>query len=165
MNDHDPRSNIVHRDGVYELFVDSKPFLILGGQLAASSTSSAAYISRFWEKLRDTGANTIFAPVSWGVIEPVEASYDFSALDALIAQSNANGLRVVIQWFGSLKGDSTDSKLLPFHLVLSAIVRMLEMDCPFRPPSLSPKPGNFISLCCVSFSIWGPRILLELLKH
>lgn len=149
MDPRGPHSNIVFKDGVFHLSVDEKPFLILGGQLAASSTSSTAYISRLWEQLRDTGANTIFAPVSWGVIEPVETSYDFSALDALIAQSNANGLRVVIQWFGSLKGDPTDSKLLPFHLVLSAIVRMLEVDCPFRPPSLSPKPGNFISLCCV----------------
>ncbi|KAH0427139.1 glycoside hydrolase family 35 [Colletotrichum camelliae] len=104
-----PRSNIVFRDGVFYLCVDGKPFLILGGQLAASSTSSAAYIPGLLNKLADTGANTIFAPVSWGVIEPVEASYDFSALDALIAQSNANGLRVVIQWFGSLKGDSTDN--------------------------------------------------------
>ncbi|KAJ3961127.1 hypothetical protein N0V92_002181 [Colletotrichum tropicale] len=109
MDPRGPHSNIVFKDGVFHLSVDEKPFLILGGQLAASSTSSTAYISRLWEQLRDTGANTIFAPVSWGVIEPVEASYDFSALDALIAQSNASGLRVVIQWFGSLKVDPTDN--------------------------------------------------------
>lgn len=110
MDPHDRHINIVFTDGAYYLSIDKKPFLILGGQLAASSTTSAAYMSGMWNKLADTGANTVFAPISWDSVERHEGHFDFSIVDHIVLQARHHGIKVVLQWFGSLKGGQLDSK-------------------------------------------------------
>jgi hypothetical protein len=49
-----------------QLIVDGKPFLILGGELHNSSSSSLEYMKPIWDKLAGMGLNTVITPLSWG---------------------------------------------------------------------------------------------------
>jgi beta-galactosidase GanA len=45
--------------------------------------------------------NTVVAPVSWELIEPVEGRFDFASVDGLIRRARRHGMRLVLLWFGS----------------------------------------------------------------
>lgn len=77
--------------------------LILGGELGNSSASSAAYLAPHWPRLRQMHLNTVLAPVSWELIEPEEGEYRWESVDGLITSARANGLKLVLLWFGSWK--------------------------------------------------------------
>jgi len=85
------------------LIVDGKPFLILGGELGNSSSSSVDYMRPIWPKLVKLHLNTVLMPVYWELIEPQEGRYDFSLVDALINDARANKIRIVPLWFASWK--------------------------------------------------------------
>src|SRR5215467_4344802 len=53
-----------------QLVVDGKPFLILGGELGNSTSSSLEYMRPVWPKLAALNLNTVLAPVYWELIEP-----------------------------------------------------------------------------------------------
>jgi len=86
-----------------QLIVDGKPFLILGGELRNSSSSSLAYIKPVWPRLTAMHLNTVLTPVSWELIEPEEGKFDFAVVDGLIREARQNNLRLVLLWFGSWK--------------------------------------------------------------
>lgn len=86
-----------------QLIVDGKPFLILGGELRNSNTSSLAYLKLLLPKLVAMQMNTVLAPVTWDLIEPQEGKFDFSLVDGLLKQAREIKLRVVVLWFGSWK--------------------------------------------------------------
>ena len=86
-----------------QLFVDDKPFLILGGELHNSSSSSLEYMKDIWPLLRESGMNTVLAGVEWALVEPEEGTFDFSLVDGLIKDARVNGLHLVLLWFGSWK--------------------------------------------------------------
>jgi hypothetical protein len=48
-----------------QLFVDDKPFLILGGELGNSTASDPARLATHWPTLTRAGLNTVLAPVEW----------------------------------------------------------------------------------------------------
>ena len=75
-----------------------EPFIILGGELANSSASSADYMNgrHIWETLREAGLNTVLVPVYWELIEPEEGRFDFSSVDYLIGSARKNGLHLVL---------------------------------------------------------------------
>jgi beta-galactosidase GanA len=98
-----PVPALVRSGEATQLVVDGAPYLILGGELANSSASSRGYLASRWPQLRAMGLNTLIAPVSWELIEPEEGRFDFSTADALIEDARANGLRLVLLWFGSWK--------------------------------------------------------------
>ncbi len=85
-----------------QLVVDGRPFLIRGGELGNSS-GEPDYLRPFWPKLRALNLNTVLAPVSWDLIEPVEGRFDFAAVDALLADARSNDMRLVLLWFGAWK--------------------------------------------------------------
>ena len=87
----------------YQLIVDDKPFLILGGELGNSSFTSPEYMAPIWPKLRTMNLNTVLAPVYWELIEPVEGRFDFELLDQLLNEARKNDLKIVLLWFGSWK--------------------------------------------------------------
>ena len=90
------------------LVVDGKPFLILGGELRNSSTSSMDYMKPIWSRMAAEHFNTLLAVATWQQIEPQEGNFDFSYVDAAIAGAQENHLHLVILWFGSWKnGTST----------------------------------------------------------
>lgn len=86
-----------------QLFVDGKPFLVLGGELGNSSAASVADIERIFPKLQRMGLNTVLVPAYWDLIEPVEGTYDFALIDKVIQQARTNQLKVVFLWFGAWK--------------------------------------------------------------
>jgi hypothetical protein len=86
-----------------QLIVDGKPFLILGGELGNSSTSSLEYMKPVWPKLVQMNLNTVLAPVYWELMEPQEGQFDFTLVDGLIDDARQFNLRLVLLWFGSWK--------------------------------------------------------------
>src|SRR5881398_2903986 len=82
-----------------QLIVNDKPFLILGGELHNSSTSSADYMRPIWEQLRKKNLNTAVAPVYWELIEPTEGIFDFSLVDSMITGVRQQSMKLVILWF------------------------------------------------------------------
>lgn len=86
-----------------QLYVDGKPFVILGGELGNSSASSPADIARIFPKLQRMNLNTVLVPVYWDMVEPVEGDYDFSLIDATLEEARRCGLKVVFLWFGAWK--------------------------------------------------------------
>ena len=89
------------------LIVQGKPFLILGGELGNSSDSSAAYMAPHWPRLAGMHLNTVFAPVSWELVEPVEGRFDWRSVDEIIGAARANGLKLVLLWFGAWKNSES----------------------------------------------------------
>lgn len=86
-----------------QLIVDGKPFLMLAGELQNSSMTSSRYMDTVWQKLKDTGLNTVLGCVTWEDIEPHEGEFDFSELERVIEGARAHGLRLILLWFGSFK--------------------------------------------------------------
>jgi GH35 family endo-1,4-beta-xylanase len=98
-----PQPHLETRHGVRQLVVDGKPFLILGGELRNSSSSSREYMKRFWPQLVEKKLNTVLAVVSWELIEPEEGKFDFSSVDSFIEDARKSHMKVVFLWFGSWK--------------------------------------------------------------
>jgi hypothetical protein len=86
-----------------QLIVDNKPFLILGGELGNSSSSSLDYMKPIWPRLVKMNLNTVLAPVYWDLIEPEEGQFDFTLVDGLIQDTRLHNLRLVLLWFASWK--------------------------------------------------------------
>jgi len=86
-----------------QLVVDGKPFLILGGELGNSSASSAEYMKAQWPRLKAMHLNTVLAPVSWELIEPLEGRFDWTSVDELLRAARASNLKLVVLWFGAWK--------------------------------------------------------------
>jgi beta-galactosidase GanA len=86
-----------------QLMVNNKPFLVLGGEVYNSSSSSRKYMSPIWRKLAAMHLNTVLIPVSWEQLEPREGTYDFSLLDGLVDDARTNGLHLGLLWFGTWK--------------------------------------------------------------
>jgi hypothetical protein len=117
-----PRPRLETRHGVRQLIVDGKPFLILGGELHNSSSSSLAYMQSLWPILVEKKLNTVLAPISWELLEPDEGQFDFSLVDGLLDQARQNHMHLVLLWFGSWKNGvssyppywvKTDAKRFP----------------------------------------------------
>ncbi|MEN8601272.1 DUF5597 domain-containing protein [Microbacterium rhizosphaerae] len=86
-----------------QLLFDDRPVLLLGGQLHNSTSSSIGGIAEGLRHVRELGGNTVVAPVCWDLTEPVEGEFDFSLVEALLTQADANDLRLVLLWFGAYK--------------------------------------------------------------
>ena len=86
-----------------QLIVDGAPFLIRGGELGNSTASDLKYLQQFWPLFGRLRLNTILAPASWELIEPIEGRFDFRSIDGLLEQARAHDTRVVLLWFGAWK--------------------------------------------------------------
>src|SRR5260370_22664285 len=86
-----------------QLVVDGKPFLVLGGELGNSTSSSLDYMRPVWTKLVSLNLNTLLVPVYWELIEPSEGKFDFGLVDGLIQEARRHQLRLVPLWFASWK--------------------------------------------------------------
>ncbi len=86
-----------------QLIVDGSPFLVLGGELRNSSSSSIEYMQPIWQRMRDLNINTVLTPVSWELIEPTEGGFDFALVDDLLRDARSHDLRLIVLWFGSWK--------------------------------------------------------------
>src|SRR5690349_3168808 len=86
-----------------QLIVGGRPFLVLGGELHNSSSSSLEFMQPIWQRALDLNFNTVLAPVFWELIEPREGDFDFALVDGLIQAARDHGLRLVLLGFGSWK--------------------------------------------------------------
>ena len=86
-----------------QLIVHGKPFLIRGGELGNSSSSSVEYMRPIWEKLVRMNLNTVLVPFYWELIEPEEGKFDFSLVEAMILEARRHNLKIVPLWFASWK--------------------------------------------------------------
>jgi hypothetical protein len=94
---------IKESNGVKQLIVDDKPFVILGGELMNSSASSIEYMEPIWARVKSLNVNTILLPINWQQFEAVEGEFDYSLIDSHIKKAHENDLRIIILWFGSWK--------------------------------------------------------------
>ncbi|MGB6199384.1 MAG: DUF5597 domain-containing protein [Candidatus Acidiferrales bacterium] len=95
------------KGNVTQLIVDGKPYLVLGGELHNSSSSSVEYMRPIWPKLAAMHLNTVLTPVTWQQIEPAEGRFDFTVLDGLLRDARSNNLHLVLLWLGSWKNSSS----------------------------------------------------------
>ena len=86
-----------------QLFVDGKPFLIIGGELNNSTSSSMNYMQPIWQLVNDLHFNTLLTPLSWDLIEPEQNHFDFTLIDSLIYTARQNNLHLVFLWLASWK--------------------------------------------------------------
>ena len=100
-----PLPRIETENGRHTLLVDGEPYLMLGAQ-AHNSSNYPAMLPKVWPVIRQMHANTLEIPVAWEQIEPAEGRFDFSYLDALLAQARANDVRLVLLWFATWKNTS-----------------------------------------------------------
>lgn len=89
-------------NGHFHLLVDGKPFFVLGAQVHNSSGWPTA-LDQAWPVLAAMRCNTVSVPVYWEAIEPVEGSFNFSTVDAIVQGARAHNLHVVLSWFGTWK--------------------------------------------------------------
>ena len=88
---------------VKQLYVNDKAFLILGGELGNSSSSTVEYMQPIWPKLKSMNLNTVLAPVYWELVEPEEGKFDFDLIESLIQNARKNDIKLVFLWFGAWK--------------------------------------------------------------
>jgi hypothetical protein len=86
-----------------QLVLDGAPFMILGGELHNSSSSSVDYMSTVWPRLNALNMNTVVLPVAWETIEPQEGHPDYTVVDGLLEGARAHHLKLVMLWFGAWK--------------------------------------------------------------
>ncbi len=94
--------HFVTENGRHAFIVDGAPFIVLGGQ-ANNSSNYPAMLPKVWPAIEKLNANTLEIPVAWEQIEPAEGRFDFSYVDALIAQARAHHVRLDLLWFGTWK--------------------------------------------------------------
>jgi hypothetical protein len=95
--------HLERRGHATQLIVDGKPFLMLGGELHNSSSSSVEYMKAVWPRLAAMHLNTVLTPVAWETIEPEEGKFDFTCVDGLLEGARENHLKLVLLWFGAWK--------------------------------------------------------------
>ncbi len=95
--------HLERRGAATQLVVDGHPFLVLGGELANTASSSAEYMAPVWPRLARMNLNTVLVGVSWALTEPAEGRYDFTLVDQALASARQNRLHVILIWFGSWK--------------------------------------------------------------
>lgn len=98
-----PIPRLEQRAAALQLIVDDAPYLVLGGELHNSSSSSPTYMEPVWARLGAAGLRTVITPVTWQLIEPQEGEFDFRTLDDQLVQARKQGIRIVLLWFGSYK--------------------------------------------------------------
>ncbi|MDF2993010.1 MAG: glycoside hydrolase [Microbacterium sp.] len=98
-----PMPRVVRNEFGSQLFVDGGPFLSLGGELHNSSPSSPAYMAPIWDRLAENGVRSVIGAASWQLVEPVEGTFDFTAVDDQVQKARARGIRLILIWFGSYK--------------------------------------------------------------
>lgn len=113
-NDANKLPHLETRGKARQLIVDGKPFLILGGELHNSSSSSLSYMGPLWPRLAQLHLNTVLLPVAWETIEPEEGRFDFTVVDGLLDGARQNHLHLVLLWFGAWK--NTFSSYVPAYV-------------------------------------------------
>ena len=89
---------LVKQNGITRFGIDGKPYVMYGGELHNSTSSSESYMEEIgvWEQMKSGHFNTVIASSSWELVEPEEGKYDFSSVDHVIRNARRHGLKVVV---------------------------------------------------------------------
>lgn len=95
--------------GIWTLYADGEPYLMLAGEIHNSSSSNLKYMKEnVWPGIRGLHLNTLILPVAWETVEPEEGTFDFSLVKGILEQAREEKMRLVLLWFGLWKnGEST----------------------------------------------------------
>lgn len=96
---------VKHDNGQYVLYVDGKPFTVLGGQSGNSNNWPAVHENLF-KVMSNMNANTLEVPIYWEEIEPVQGKFDFTSVKTIIDRARENDIRLVLLWFATWKNGS-----------------------------------------------------------
>ncbi len=94
------------RGGKPVLVVDGQPFIALAVEIPWYHTSYGRYRETMgaWDYLypaaRRMNLNTVKVPVKWSQVEPRKGEFDFSYVDHVKRLAEANGLKLILGWFG-----------------------------------------------------------------
>lgn len=98
-----PLPSLEQRGAATQLIVDGQPWLIRGGEIANTASSSLPYMETVWPKLTRLNLNTVLVAVAWAWVEPEEGKFEFTLVDALLDGARRHNQRVIFLWFGSWK--------------------------------------------------------------
>ena len=93
-------------DGRQILFVDGHPFFMLAAEIPWYQSYYGHYRETMggWDSLypaaKKMHLNTVKVAVKWSQIEPQKGVFDFSYVDHVKALAEANGLKLILGWFG-----------------------------------------------------------------
>ncbi|WP_426582865.1 DUF5597 domain-containing protein [Mucilaginibacter sp. R-33] len=96
---------LIEKNGRHAFLVDSKPFLMLGGQ-AHNSSAWPALMPGVWKSAGAMHLNTLEVPIYWEQIEPQAGKFDFALVDTLLTQARQHNVHLVLLWFGTWKNGS-----------------------------------------------------------
>lgn len=95
------------------LFVEGLPFFVLAAELPWHQSHYGRYRETMgdWDYLypaaRKMHLNTLKVPVKWSQIEPEKGVFDFAYVDHVKALADANGLKLILGWFGHYASGSS----------------------------------------------------------
>ncbi|MDR1286207.1 MAG: DUF5597 domain-containing protein [Treponema sp.] len=90
-------------NGRKALFVDGKPYIILGLQWDCDACYSPLDMDPFFDHAVKFGINTASLLLYWRQIEPARGEYHFDMLDHHLETARKYNLKLVLIWFGSYK--------------------------------------------------------------
>jgi hypothetical protein len=100
-------------EGRQLLFVEGHPFFVLTAELPWYQTHFGRYRETMgdWDYIypaaRKMHMNTVKVAVKWSQVEPQKGVFDFSYIDHVKALADANGLKVILGWFGHYASGSS----------------------------------------------------------
>lgn len=143
---------VVTENGRHALFVDGKPFLILGAQVNNSSNYPQA-LDDVWPAIDIVKPNTVMVPVGWEQVEAKEGEFDFAFVDTLLEQAREKKVRLILLWFATWKNNGPnyapewvklDNQRFP--RVITADGRTLNSLSPHAPATLEADRKAFVQL-------------------
>ena len=93
---------LVEDQGRATLMVDGAPYFLLGAQVDNSS-GWPERLDAVWPAAELLRLNTLEVPVYWEQLEPKRGTFDFTVVDAILAQARAHKTHLVLLWFGTWK--------------------------------------------------------------
>ena len=115
-------------NGIKQLYVNNKPYLIIGAELLNSSASSIEHMRPIWKRAKALHVNTLYLPVTWQQLEPQEGRFDYTLVDSHIRSAQENGLKLVLLWFGSWKNGESNYTPDWVKTNMQRFPRMLQKD-------------------------------------
>jgi len=95
------------------LFVEGLPFFVLTAEVPWHQSHYGRYRETmgYWDYLypaaRKMHLNTLKVTMKWSQIEPTKGVFDFSYVDHVKALAEANGLKLIMGWFGHYASGSS----------------------------------------------------------
>jgi len=81
--------------------VKGKPFYPLGAQADNQSGRSSSESETAFKAIKMLHGNTLLIAVHWEQIEPEEGKFNFSCVDALLANARRYDLKLILLWFAT----------------------------------------------------------------